>query len=191
MASRKKEEVEKLYRRREQIETEMSLISQRLNAEGMPGLKGSLVDSEGFPISGVDLYAIRSDRKRYAVLKNDHVEITNNIQNQLSEILAPQDGPQVEGHGKQKQTDETKVEQVGVVANDRRVVEEKQTPLKAFAVVDVLTPSSPAEVDGLMLHDRVLSFGEARTITDVASLTQSKVGSKCTTNRFLPVAILG
>ena len=172
----RRESVEKLYKQREGIEKEMALISQRLIAEGMPGLKGSLVDSEGFPISGVDLYAIRSDRQKYAVLKSDHVSITNIIQTELSQILSPQGGARMEQHQTQEQPEEAKVEVVGVVANDRKKVEEKRAPLKAFAVVDILTPSSPAEVDGLRMHDRVLSFCEATSISDVALLIRNNAG---------------
>ena len=57
--------LDELYDARKLMELEMGTISARLSAPGAPGLKGSLVDREGFPIAGCDLYAVRSDRQRY------------------------------------------------------------------------------------------------------------------------------
>ena len=58
-----RERVTSLYAAREAMETEMASIAGRLSQPGAPGLKGSLVDEEGFPIPGVDLYAVRADRE--------------------------------------------------------------------------------------------------------------------------------
>ena len=54
-----------LMTRREAMEAEMQAIGSRLSAPNAPGLRGSLVDREGFPIAGCDLYAVRADRGRY------------------------------------------------------------------------------------------------------------------------------
>ena len=47
-----KEKVKELYSTREEMEKEMAEIAQRLTEEGMPGLRGALVDREGFPMPG-------------------------------------------------------------------------------------------------------------------------------------------
>ena len=85
-----KEKVERLYKQREELEAEMASISQRLNGPNMPGLKGSLVDNEGFPIGGgdVDLYSVRADRQRYNSLKNDHLQLTNAIEKEVQQLLS-------------------------------------------------------------------------------------------------------
>jgi len=54
-----------LVERRKAMELEMQAISARLTAPGAPGLRGRLVDDDGFPIAGCDLYAVRADRGRY------------------------------------------------------------------------------------------------------------------------------
>ena len=54
-----------LMARREAMEAEMQAIGSRLSAPNAPGLRGSPVDREGFPIAGCDLYAVRADRGRY------------------------------------------------------------------------------------------------------------------------------
>ena len=57
--------LEHLFARKDAIEHEMRAISSRLTAPSQPGLRGALVDAEGFPIGGCDLYAVRVDRGRY------------------------------------------------------------------------------------------------------------------------------
>ena len=51
--------------KRESIEGDIALRSQRLEASGV-GRTGSLVDKEGFPCADVDVAAIRTDRQRIA-----------------------------------------------------------------------------------------------------------------------------
>lgn len=46
------------------LEEEIQQLSDYLNGEGMPGVSGSLIDEEGFPLSGVDLLAIRTARNK-------------------------------------------------------------------------------------------------------------------------------
>ena len=52
----------------------------------MPGLKGPLVDSEGFPRADVDLHQIRSMRGRIAVLNTDLSATMKRIENGLAEL---------------------------------------------------------------------------------------------------------
>ena len=81
-----KEKLKELYATREEMEKEMAEIAQRLTEPGMPGLRGALVDREGFPIPGVDLYQVRGDRGRYATLRNDHAEVTKELEKRLAEL---------------------------------------------------------------------------------------------------------
>ena len=83
-----RDRIKALYASREAMEHEMASIAQRLSGPGMPGLKGPLVDREGFPIPGVDLYAVRGDRGRYAVLRNDHAAVTNQMQRAMTDLHA-------------------------------------------------------------------------------------------------------
>ena len=53
------------------IEEEIVVLSECLTAPGMPGLKGKLVDAEGFPRADIDIPQIRSMRGRVACLQND------------------------------------------------------------------------------------------------------------------------
>ena len=187
MTSSSKENVERLYKQREELEAEMASISQRLNGPNMPGLKGALVDNEGFPIGGgdLDLYSVRTDRQRYNSLKNDHLKLTNMIEREVQALLSSSSNNRggVEAAGG-ADTDTTTVntkeniEQKAVESTIPKTEAAATTTInrKAFAVVDILAPGSPADTDGLMLHDRVLDFGGAFSISDAAALIQNNVG---------------
>ena len=187
-----KENVERLYKQREELEAEMASISQRLNGPNMPGVKGALVDNEGFPIGGgdLDLYSVRADRQRYNSLKNDHLKLTNMIEREVQALLSSSSNNR--GGGEAAGEADTDTTTVNTKENiEQKAVEStvpkteaattmttttRTTNRKAFAVVDILAPGSPADTDGLMLHDRVLDFGGAFSISDAAALIQNNVG---------------
>ena len=187
-----KENVERLYKQREELEAEMASISQRLNGPNMPGVKGALVDNEGFPIGGgdLDLYSVRADRQRYNSLKNDHLKLTNMIEREVQALLSSSSNNR--GGGEAAGEADTDTTTVNTKENIEQKAVESTVPKteaattmtttttttnrKAFAVVDILAPGSPADTDGLMLHDRVLDFGGAFSISDAAALIQNNVG---------------
>jgi len=194
MTSSSKENVERLYKQREELEAEMASISQRLNGPNMPGVKGALVDNEGFPIGGgdLDLYSVRADRQRYNSLKNDHLKLTNMIEREVQALLSSSSNNRggVEAAGgadtdtttvntkeniEQKAVEST-IPKTEAAATTTTTTTTTTTNRKAFAVVDILAPGSPADTDGLMLHDRVLDFGGAFSISDAAALIQNNVG---------------
>ena len=188
MTSSSKENVERLYKQREELEAEMASISQRLNGPNMPGLKGALVDNEGFPIGGgdLDLYSVRADRQRYNSLKNDHLKLTNMIEREVQALLSSSSNNRGGGGADTDTTTVNTKENIEQKAVESTVPKTEAattmttttttTNRKAFAVVDILAPGSPADTDGLMLHDRVLDFGGAFSISDAAALIQNNVG---------------
>lgn len=80
------DEFKKLEVEKKSMEKEISDLWESLNQSGMPGVNQALTDSEGFPIAGIDLYAIRRSRHRLACLKNDHKEIMIKIESTLHKI---------------------------------------------------------------------------------------------------------
>ena len=59
------------------------MLSECLNAKGMPGLKGKLTDSEGFPRDDIDIPQIMSMRGRVACLQNDLTAVMKQIESGL------------------------------------------------------------------------------------------------------------
>ncbi len=60
-----KVQLKDLALKRESIEGDIALRSERLEASGV-GRTGSLVDKEGFPRADIDVAAVRGDRQRIA-----------------------------------------------------------------------------------------------------------------------------
>lgn len=65
----KKKELMMLQAQRDALETEASAIAGELNSPGPDGeppvgVKGRLVDSDGFPLAGFDLFNVREKRHR-------------------------------------------------------------------------------------------------------------------------------
>ena len=154
-----RERVTSLYAAREAMETEMASIAGRLSQPGAPGLKGSLVDEEGFPIPGVDLYAVRADRGRYAVLRNDHEAITAELALALARVTK-QAGA---GHAVTRLPDGRREDaRPRASAPPSRALSpegEKNSP-QPFAVVDDVAAGSPAHTAGFAVGDQVLQFGD-------------------------------
>ncbi|GBG63460.1 hypothetical protein CBR_g38078 [Chara braunii] len=69
-----------LMEKRKEIEVEIEIITSRLCKPGGPGLKGDLIDREGFPRADIDIPAARADRHRLAVLHYDHRALTEKIE---------------------------------------------------------------------------------------------------------------
>ena len=67
-----REELLKIMKDKDDIEKAIMDINEYLTASGMPGLKGNLVDEEGFPRADLDLFEIRKMRNRLACLQTDH-----------------------------------------------------------------------------------------------------------------------
>mgnify|MGYP006147495201 FL=1 len=182
-----KQKVKELYSTREEMEKEMAEIAQRLTEEGMPGLRGALVDREGFPMPGVDLYQVRGDRGRYATLRNDHADVTKELEKRLSE-LHMQAGV-TKGVATMELTREA-VEQLKRDEDDAfmraraRAAAQYGAPpgALAFAYVDEVTAGSPASSAGLRVGDVILMFGdvtgphEAGTLPRVAATLAQREG---------------
>lgn len=74
----------KLMDQKQDIEKEISTIVEILeNMHGNPGLKGNLVDSEGFPRADIDIIEVRKLRNRRACLQTDHSVLMKEIENRL------------------------------------------------------------------------------------------------------------
>lgn len=74
----------RLLARKDAIEAEIEAIAGELNSgERPPGLKGSLLDAEGFPRADLDLYRVRQLRQRHAQLQTDHLHTMKEIEDYL------------------------------------------------------------------------------------------------------------
>ena len=141
--------ITRLYDEREAMEQEMAAISARLSRDGM---RGALVDDEGFPIPDVDLYAVRADRGRYATLRNDHDDITDAIERAMASL-----------HAVASATRGVGAVDVNATMNPRaaRVPSERVAARHADAILLVASSddAAPAPEDGRRLQSRLLGGG--------------------------------
>lgn len=168
--------IKALFAEREAMEAEMAAIAQRLtSAPGSPGLRGPLVDAEGFPVSGVDLYAVRGDRGRYAVLRNDHNAVTGEIERAMAELHANaaagvREGvariaslPPASKRGQPSEPTQFRVDDADGNGNGGVCMESTDASIApltpAFAVIDEVMEGSPAHAAGLQVGDQVVAFG--------------------------------
>jgi hypothetical protein len=115
-------------------------------------------------------------------LKNDHLQLTNAIEKEVQQLLSSSASPSAVGGGGGGGGTDTIVKTQTENNEKVKIPTESTTPKttstnrKAFAVVDILAPGSPADLDGLMVHDRILDFGGAFSIADAALLIQDNLG---------------
>lgn len=113
--------------------------------------------ADGFPRSDVDVYQVRHQRNRVSCLQNDHKQKMKELEEQLSRlhslappVMAPDTSPRASsssalvGSNVLGGTDSH-----GAAAGAGA----------AFALVDEVTPGSPAAEAGLQVGDRIVLFG--------------------------------
>jgi 26S proteasome non-ATPase regulatory subunit 9 len=189
-----RDRVKALYAERETLESEMASISERLSAPGAPGLRGALVDREGFPIPGVDLYAVRADRGRYATLRNDHVALTAEVERAIADLHAS--APSSSGRHADASAPAASAPAAPEPAAPSRppVVVAAPPPGSSpgipFAIIDDVTPGSPAHDAGLAVGDRVLAFGGVTAERNPSSDPLPAVAARLAACENVPVPAL-
>ncbi|KAL2612764.1 hypothetical protein R1flu_024456 [Riccia fluitans] len=178
-----KQETLTLMDKKAAIEVEMEAIFSRLLPPNGPGLNGNLMDEEGFPRADIDIPAVRADRQRVAVLRNDHKKITDQIEQNLhvlhsGSLMRDSSLPQKRSADGEV-TRPLRISPALAVAvaggpsssyeRDEPVnMEIERTPMYTpFAVFDEVTAGSPAEQDGIRLGDLLVKFGNVEGGSDL------------------------
>ncbi|CAI7930184.1 unnamed protein product [Closterium sp. NIES-54] len=126
---------------------------------------------QGFPRADIDIPRVRSDRHRLATLHVDHKQLTGQIESLLVEIHS-QAKPREQKPAKTDGPNSTLPSAIATApaaspaatstsaaAPNADVTAAALPSSTPFAMVDEVTPGSPAEVDGVRLGDRLLRFG--------------------------------
>ncbi|KAE8228492.1 hypothetical protein CF326_g6571 [Tilletia indica] len=147
--------------RRREIDEELEAMMSVLRSHNST-LTSPLVDEEGFPRADIDIHAVRIARNRIAMLRNDRVDITNQMAEAMRQaFLEPPNG-----------TSSTALPNGSGSTDDSASSssEAPSTSFKPFAQINSVTPGSPADQAGLRQGDLVLSFaGLATSEADDAS----------------------
>jgi 26S proteasome regulatory subunit N4 len=138
-------EIQKLDEEKKAIEKEAEELASFLNGEGMPGLKGGLIDEEGFPRQDLDIYAIRNARHRLAILKTNYKHVVSQIEEKLYNLHA---------------TSCVKGDESHTVSHLKNKV--PLPILQPFGYVDQVTPLSVADLAGIKEKDQIIRLGSVQ-----------------------------
>ncbi|ORX45984.1 26S proteasome non-ATPase regulatory subunit 9 [Piromyces finnis] len=128
------EKAQYLIKRKDAIEQEIIEWEEVLNSHKV-GMNDSLLDSEGFPRSDIDIVQIRIARNKIICLKNDYKDIMKNIEQALYDV--------------HKDNKEKKEKEKAQNLNNQR----------PFAIVNTVADNSPASKAGLLEKDKIINFG--------------------------------
>lgn len=150
-----------------------------------------LVDSEGFPRADIDVWDVRVKRGRLACIETDHGEIMKRIEKLVQEIhqeaklkgafRTPAPAPATAASS--SSTAATAPVPMQVVEEGETQPPTTATPRKhvAFALIDQVFRSSPAEEAGLKEGDLLVEFGSVdaenhANFSAIVQLVQDSVG---------------
>ncbi|KAK4777931.1 hypothetical protein SAY87_018118 [Trapa incisa] len=190
VATNLKGETMKLMEKRTAIESEMNAIIERLTQPGGPGLSGNLVDAEGFPRADIDIPLVRAERHHLSELRNDYLQITDKINENIQILHSVKLAPISRHSGDHSGLDNGAPLTVNPAASESSHV----APMvsftgdmdvdvivrRPFAIVDEIAENSPAVEDGLQLGDQIVKFGNVEAGEDLlqrlASVSQANQG---------------
>ncbi|SPO27354.1 related to 26S proteasome non-ATPase regulatory subunit 9 [Ustilago trichophora] len=119
-----------------QLDVDISRHMAVLTSNGV-NMQTPLIDAQGFPLANKDLMAIRIARQRINVLRNDMKAVRDRVSKLLELAINGDTAPQPASRNKTNQDEQ----------------------LKAFARVNSVAESSPAQTAGLQQGDQILRFG--------------------------------
>ncbi|CAJ1975546.1 unnamed protein product [Sphenostylis stenocarpa] len=184
-----------LMDKRSAMEAEMNAIIARLSQPGAPGISGSLVDSEGFPPNDTDILVVRAERRRLAELRNDHKEISEQINQNIQILHSARLGNRSFAYKNPDTQTSSTMDTVTSLTSQNVLVRHSPNSMdvdvlisRPFAMVDEIADASPAVEDGLQLGDQILKFGNVEAgdnlLERLSSEAQSNLG------RAVPVVIM-
>lgn len=152
--------MEELAKRKNEIEKEVSELTNFLDSCGPDvGISGKLVDSEGFPRSDVDIYAIRRARNRIAILNTDYSNLMKEIEERLFDI-----------HSKEKI--HVPIEKSAKGSGGGALVEGNRG--YPFGFIDSVLEGSPAFESDIRMGDILLDFEGIKSESELSSQEESK-----------------
>ncbi|KAJ1519191.1 hypothetical protein ONE63_011204 [Megalurothrips usitatus] len=161
-----RDSVLKIMDEKDKIEKEIEALMGVL-ASNSVGMHDPLVDQEGYPRQDIDVYQVRHARHRIVCLQNDHKAIMKEIEKGLYTLHSS---------GNQGEFDEA--------------MEEDSSPSgDPIAVVNKVTPGSPASLAGLEVHDKIIEFGSVNA-SNFQSLLNISFVAESSIDRSVAVVVL-
>jgi 26S proteasome non-ATPase regulatory subunit 9 len=122
-----------------------------------------LPSAEGFPRADVDLFVVRAARNRVICLRNDLAVKEREVEEALYAVHAL--GPSLGQQAAAAEASSSAAAALSGSGSGSAAARSAASPAvghRPFAVVDAITPGSPAAAAGLAVGDRIVSFGDLR-----------------------------
>uniref|UniRef100_A0A182P7J5 26S proteasome non-ATPase regulatory subunit 9 n=1 Tax=Anopheles epiroticus TaxID=199890 RepID=A0A182P7J5_9DIPT len=159
-----------LMKRKKDLETQIEQHGLVLRANNI-GMNEPLVDDDGYPLSNVDVVAVRNARHAIICLQNDRKAIMKQIENGMTQVFEQERSTNANGQESRQQQQPMEVDDAGVA----------NAPLEPFAVVERVDPGQLADRMGITVGDKVLQVGTVtarnfQTMLQVQSVIQNMQG---------------
>ena len=186
----------KLDKQRLEIEKEINELTDFLTQPGMPGIDGNLIDKDGFPIAGVDLYAVRQARQKLIMKQNDLKNLMNIIETKMSkyfEDINKENKKEDELNFNQNNNNYiNKEEPIAIPVLEEKIQNNNNNIKKEpFITITEITEKSPAEEAGLKVNDNIITFDNIlykgvskNPLQTLAEIVKDKIGQD------IPIEIL-
>ncbi|ETW20498.1 hypothetical protein PFAG_00487 [Plasmodium falciparum Santa Lucia] len=149
------EEFNELVKKREDIENElkehMDFLERPENKN--VGMKGNLIDSEGFPRNDIDIYSIRVARNKIICLKNDYIDINKKLEEYIHKVHSTHPVIRVE---RKKNINNDLLNTPQQITKEEDI---KNAKKNVFAIIDEVIENSPSHKSGLKINDQIFQFG--------------------------------
>jgi 26S proteasome non-ATPase regulatory subunit 9 len=133
------------------------LTSPGLNGEPPAGIRGELIDAEGFPRGDIDLFNVRNKRKRLSEINTDHKAVMKQIQSLMIEL-------QHHMHITQQTSTPTTSTSFSSTTQQSQPVNSTHSHTPPIAKLDEILPGSPAHTAGIQDGDLLIRFGHVNSI---------------------------
>ena len=175
------QELRVLMTTRDHLEQEAELITNDLNNPGpngekAAGVQGALIDDDGFPRSDIDLYRIRTQRSRLAIINTDYHVIMNKIEKGLHAALYQDDVNDSQSSNVQQNQEQqpvSSIQQEVVNSSSTTTTSVFSLALPIIARIDEVSESSPASEAGIDLNDFLISFGRVNAQTPTSDIPRA------------------
>lgn len=133
-------------------------------------MKGNLVDRDGFPRADIDVVNVREQRSRFARLKTDHKSLSSRLE-QLLLIALPPTPEQLNSLAHPSNPSNHTEPSVPIQPTPTthllpQPTSQQQKSSSAaldlrqpFALIDIVSPTSPASDAGLIVEDKIIAVG--------------------------------
>ena len=192
----KREELLQLDKEKKKLEEKIASLTEYLTGPGMPGVDGSLIDKDGFPLQGIDHVTIRTVRHDLICTQNDLKNLMEKIEKKMAIYF--------EELNNNKKTEEIKEESNKNIINNKEektadAVDEdqnkkndmEQNMKEAFAKIVSVENGSPAEEAGLKPEDHIINFNgilykgvSHNPLITLSEIVKSKIGEE------IPISIV-